>query len=69
MSLNQSGLCRSEIEKLIDEWIFHERNRYIVKRRVLDGKTYEQLAEEFELSTQQVKTIIYKCQNVLLRHI
>lgn len=60
---------RSEIALLIDEWIFNERNRGILKRRLLDGVTYERLAEEFELSTQQVKTICYKCQNILSRHL
>lgn len=30
-------LSRSEISHLIDEWIFNERDRQIVKRRLLDG--------------------------------
>ena len=60
---------RSEIIILIDEWIFNERNRNIIKRRMLDGITYERLAEEFELSTQQVKTIVYNCQGILAAHL
>lgn len=60
---------RSEIVLLIDEWIFNERNRNILKRRLLDGITYERLAEEFDLSTQQVKTIVYKSQDVLSCHL
>ena len=54
---------RSEVEFIIDEWIFNERNRNILKRRMLDGITFERLAEEFDLSTQQVKTIVYKCRD------
>lgn len=65
----KTNKSRSETEKIIDEWIFHERNRSIIKRRLLDGKTYEQLAEEFDLSTQQIKTIIYKCQDILFCHL
>ena len=38
-------LSRSELEKLIDEWIFREKDRAILKRRLLDGITYETLAE------------------------
>ena len=60
---------RSEVEVLIDEWIFNERNRNILKRRMLDGLTYERLAEEFDLSTQQVKCIVYKCQEILSCHL
>lgn len=58
---------RSEIEHLIDEWIFNERDRMIIKRRFLDGITYERLAEEFDLSTQRVKKIVYKSRDILLR--
>ena len=60
---------RSAIEYTIDEWIFNERNRAILKRRLLDGITFEKLAEEFELSTQQVKTIVYKGQRILQSHL
>jgi DNA-directed RNA polymerase sigma subunit (sigma70/sigma32) len=56
---------RSEVEYIIDEWIFNERNRNILKRRMLDGITFERLAEEFDLSTQQVKTIVYKCRDTI----
>ena len=42
-------LSRSELSHLIDEWICKERDRAIVKRRILDGIHYERLAEEFAL--------------------
>ena len=54
------NLSRSEWENLIDQWIFKERDRAILKRRLLDGICYEPLAEEFDLSVQQTKTIVYK---------
>ena len=59
----------SEIEHIIDEWIFNERNRKIAKRKLLDGVTFEKLAEEFDLSVQQVKTIVYKCQRIIAVHL
>ena len=62
------GLPRSQIERLIDEWILNERNRKILKRRILDGICYEPLAEEFDLSVRQVKTIVYKSEEILFRH-
>lgn len=59
------NLSRSEIEYLIDEWIFNERDRAVLKRRLLDGIKYEALAEEFDLSVRQVKNIVYKSENRL----
>ena len=56
-------LSRSDIEYLIDEWIHSERDRLILKRRLLDGITYDKLAEEFDLSVRQVKSIVYKSEN------
>ena len=50
----------SELNSLIDEWIFSERDRKILKRRLIDGLTYERIAEEFDLSPRYVSTIIYK---------
>jgi len=63
------GLPRSEIEYLIEEWCVDmthaERNRLIMKRRHIDGLTYEKLGEEFELSTIQVKNIVRQCNERL----
>jgi hypothetical protein len=62
-------ISTSELSYLIDEWIFNERNRKIVKRKLIDGITFERLAEEFDLSVQQVKTIVYKSQALLACHL
>ena len=62
-------LSRSEWENLIDEYIFKERDRAILKRRLLDGVCFEPLAEEFDLSVQQTKTIVYKATEKLIKHI
>ena len=52
---------------LIDEYIHSERDRKILKRRLIDGLTYENLAEEFDLSVTQVKRIVYKCENIIFK--
>lgn len=62
-------LSRPEIETLIDLWIFSERDRAVLKRRLLDGIVFEKLGEEFELSTQSVKNIVYKSMDKLYKHI
>lgn len=64
-----NNVPRSEWERLIDEWIFSERDRKLLKRRLLDGVCYEPLAEEFDLSVQQTKHIIYRLQNQLFKHL
>lgn len=62
------NLSRSEISRLIDEWIFREKDRAILKRRLLDGITYEALAEEFDMSVRQMKNIVYKAEDRLFNH-
>ena len=52
----------SEIEKVINEYIHSERDRSILKRRLIDGICFEPLAEEFDMSVRQIKTIVYRGQ-------
>ena len=64
-------LSKTQICCLIDEWVIGrnaERDRKILKRRLVDGLTYEQLAEEFDMSVRQIANIIYRRQDVLFRH-
>ena len=63
------NLSRSEIEKVIDDWIFNERDRAILKRRLLDGICFEPLAEEFDLSVRRIKTIVYQNQEKIFKKI
>ena len=63
---------RTEIEHAIDEWIVGrnaERNRAILKRRLIDGICYEPLAEEFDMSVRQVKNIVYKNKEKIFKHL
>lgn len=60
---------RTEIEAAISEWILNEKHRAIMKRRLIDGICYEPLAEEFDLSVRQIKRIVYKCEDIIFRHI
>lgn len=64
-------LSKTQICCLIDEWVIGrnaERDRKILKRRLVDGLTYEQLAEEFDMSVRQIANIIYKRQDILFKH-
>lgn len=66
--MKEFNISRSAVERLIDEWIFKERDRQILKRRLLDGVCYDQLAEEFSLSVRQVKNIVYRCEDKIFKH-
>lgn len=59
----------SQIRELIDEHIHSERDRAILKRRLIDGICFEPLAEEFGMSVRQIKTIVYRCSSVLFAHL
>lgn len=63
---------RSELIRLINQWIIGrnaERNRKIIKRRLIDGICFEPLAEEFGLSVRYIKTVVYKCEDKIFSHL
>ena len=59
----------SQISSLIYEHIHHALHRKMLKDRLIDGMTYERLAEIYDLSTQQVKNIVYKAIDRLEKHL
>lgn len=75
MSRNLDDISNSELEKAIDEWIHSKRDRLILKLRLIDGLTYQQTSdylyekENISLSERQIKTIVYKGEAKLFRHI
>lgn len=66
MNMEIYDLDRYQWEALIDRWIFNQRDREILKRRLLDGICFEPLAEEFDLSVRQIQKIVYKGQSKLI---
>ena len=61
-------MTNEEIRQVIDNYVRGrngERNRVILKRRIIDGITLEKLAEEFDMSVSQIKEIIYKNRTAL----
>ena len=63
--VNASELTNSELAILIYENIHSERDRAIMKDRLINGLTYERLAEKHDLSVRQVKNIVYKALDKL----
>ena len=59
----------TRIREIIAEYIHSERDRAILARRLIDGITFERLAEEFEMSVSQVKRIIWNGSETIFRHL
>ena len=59
----------SEITDIINEYIHNERNRKLLIRRYVDGLTLEKLSAEFKLSVNQIKNVIYKNEDIILKHL
>ena len=54
------NLPNSEIERRISENIHSERDRRIMRLRLVDGLTYERIAEAVEMSAVQIKRIVQR---------
>lgn len=66
------GYSASQIIGCIDEWLIGrnaERDRNIMKRKIIDGRSDFAVAEEFKLSEKRVNTISRKCKKIILEHI
>ena len=59
----------SQISELIDDYIHSARHRAILKDRLIDGLPYERIAEIYDMSYLQIRTIIYKEQEKIFKHI
>lgn len=61
-------LTNSQLAMLIDEQIRGqnaERNRNILKRRIIDGIHFEPLAEEFDMSPRYIRSLVRKLSDRL----
>lgn len=63
-----SGLPVSACNEMIDQWIFNEEYRSILKSRLIDGMSYPKLSQKYCRSVRQLKTIVYKCCEKLQKH-
>ena len=66
---NVREYTNSEVQNIIDEWVHSERDRKILRRRLIDGLTIEELAEEFDRSPRQMQRIINKLQTIVFLHL
>lgn len=62
-------LSRSEWEYLIEEYVLSIRDRKILKSRIIDGMTYEDIAELYDMSVTQICAICKSGKERMLKHI
>ena len=55
----------SQMQELIREYIHSERDREILSRRLIDHETYQDLAEDFDLSVRHVGNIVRSGKRIL----
>ncbi|MBO7670387.1 MAG: hypothetical protein J6S60_07330 [Oscillospiraceae bacterium] len=55
----------SVMARLIEEKIHNAEQRDVLKARLIDGKTYEKIAEDYKISPRKVGYIIAKYASVL----
>ena len=67
-STERYNLSRSELQYLIDQWIFNEMDRLFLADRLLNGLTLENLAGKYGISVTSVKDRLYRAMDRLERH-
>ena len=66
--IKTAHLSTARLNCTIEQWIFSKRDRLILKRKLLDGETYETIAEEFDMSVEQIKRIVKRGVTELKSH-
>lgn len=73
--VNIEDVSNEDIEKAIDSWIHSERDRIILKKRLIDGYTFQQISDylyrehQLILSVRQISRIVPSAEAKLFKHI
>jgi len=68
MRMSELNIPRSQIEYLIESYVYVARNKAIFYKK-LEGYTYEELSEMYNLSTVRIKEIVKECLDKIAKHI
>ena len=63
---------RETLTKVIDNYVIgykSKRNRELLKDRLIDGLTFEEIAEKYGMSVRQIKKITYENEELILKHL
>lgn len=59
------ALTNTELAELIGEHIHSERDRQIMKMKLIDGYTYEKIAENVDMSPRYIRALVKKLTTLL----
>ena len=62
-------ISNADISAAIELWVKSSRNREIMHDRLIKGMTYEKIAEKHDMSVRYIKTLIYRQEDVIFKHI
>ena len=69
IDFERMNISTSQLDKLVDEWIYDERDRLLIKRKLMGHITFEAVAEEFEISPRTAIKIVHRGLDIIVRHI
>ena len=58
-----------QIEAVIDEWVHGTMNRDMLKMKIIDHMTIEQIADHYKISPITAQRKIKKMKAVIMRHL
>ena len=61
------NISNTDLTRIINDWVKNERDRRVLHRKLIDGISYERIAEEFSLSVKQIYRIIGKYTDMLFK--
>lgn len=73
--IDLDDVTNEQIAQAIDSWIHSERDRIILKKRLIDGYTFQKISDylwdkhKMELSVRQIKNIVPTLEHKLFRHL
>lgn len=69
MKYDFTDIPNDRLTEEIDRWIKSERDRAMLKRRLIDGLTFDELSDEFYLSRRHTIRVILKAESRLFSKI
>lgn len=69
VKVDLDNITNSEIDHLISEYLHSQRDREVLHLRLVDGLTYEKIADKMDMSVRQIKNIVYRAEVKLFKHL
>jgi Mor family transcriptional regulator len=68
MRMSELDISKSQLIVLVEDYIYNARNKSLFMKKV-EGYTYEELSEMYNLSTVRTKEIVKDCLDKISKHI